>query len=277
MHTVEIRLTTPDRLDEALTLPADAIGMGQEGCLTKLPSTDTLCTVAERVRAAGRDFVLVAPIAWPTTADELLQRLLTVATDGPVTITVNDIGAAVALAAARPAGTVLIAGLGLTRARAHSANPDDSAPLAPAADTALLDLLHSHGVTGAELDTDTSVPAATAWQVRQYVDAVPAGFGRSCPTARHHRTGPPGCQPLCDTPYTISAHQRWQLNHGHREPVPAGTRSPALTVWGNAVYQQAHTAPTAGYRIIDARWHTPDALADVVTRLRGHEPVSAGR
>ena len=72
---IEIRLATVDRLGEALALPADAIGIGQEGCLTKLPTTDELRQAAAEVRAAGRAVVVVAPIAWPRTADELYKRL----------------------------------------------------------------------------------------------------------------------------------------------------------------------------------------------------------
>lgn len=277
MHTVEIRLTTPARLDEALALPADAIGIGQEGCLAKLPDIDTLRAAADRIRTAGRAFVLIAPVAWPRTADQLLDRLLTAAAGGPTTITVNDLGTAIAVAAARPSDCTVVAGLGLTRARPHSGNPDDSTPPPAPVDTASLNVLAAHGITGVELDTDTTDPGDDRWQVRQYVDAVPVGYGRSCPTARHHQTGPPGCQPLCDTAYTIGANQRWRLVHGHREPVPAGTARPILTIWGNAVYQPAVTAPTAGYRIIDARWHTPDALAAAVIALRGGTPVPAGR
>ncbi|MFG2049336.1 hypothetical protein ACGFIW_18130 [Micromonospora sp. NPDC048935] len=277
MHTVEIRLSTPARLDEALSLPADAIGLGQEGCLAKLPDTDLLRTAADRVRDAGRSLVVVAPIAWPRTAELLLTRLLAVAGDGPTSIAVNDVGTALALAATRPTDCTLVAGLGLTRARPHSANPDDSVAPPATLDEALLSILRPHGVTAVEVDTDTDIPAGPHWQVRQLVDVVPVGYGRSCPTARRHQTGPPNCQPLCDTPYTIHTHQRWQLNHGHREPLPAGTRRPALTVWGNAVYQPATAAASVGYRIIDARWHTPDTLATTVRHLHGQVPVPTGR
>jgi hypothetical protein len=277
MTTVEIRLTTPARLDEALTVPADAIGLGQEGCLAKLPDTDVLRVAADRVRAAGRTFVLVAPIAWPRTAELLVERLIAVAGDGPTTIAVNDVGTALTLSGSGPADCTLVAGLALTRARPHSADPSSGAAPPAIVDTGLLAALEPHGVTAVEVDTDTTGLAGTRWEVRQYMDAVPVGYGRSCPTARHHQTGPPGCQSLCDTSYTVSPHQRWQLNHGHREPVPAGTTRPVLTVWGNAVYQRATTAPTADYRIIDARWHTPDALAVIVRELRGDMPVPTGR
>ncbi|MEV1330434.1 hypothetical protein AB0J20_12760 [Micromonospora costi] len=275
--TVEIRLTTPARLDEALSLPADAVALGQEGCLAKLPGTDELRAAASRIRDAGRALVLVAPIGWPRTAELLLARLLAVANDGPTSVAVNDVGTALALAAARPADCALVAGLGLTRARPHSAHPDR--PVAPPAtlDTALLATLQPHGISAVEVDADTDLTASDPWQVRQLVDAVPVAYGRSCPTARHHRTGPPDCRPLCDTPYTIRPHQRWQLNHGHREPLPAGTPQPALTVWGNGVYQPANSAASAAYRIVDARWHTPDSLATTVRHLHGDVPVTTGR
>lgn len=284
MTSVEVRLTTLQRLDEALALPTDAIGLGQEGCLAKLPHTDALRAAAQRVRDAGRTAVIVAPIAWPRTAEQLLDRLHTVAAEGPITIAVNDVGTALALAGSRPQECTLVAGLGLTRSRAHSGDPGDGSAPPAVLDTALLTVLAGHGVSGVEVDTDAVGGAGLhpgggqqRWEIRQYVDAVPVGYGRSCPTARHHQTGPPGCQPLCDTAYTISAHQRWQLNHGHREPVPAGTTRPVLTVWGNTVYHPAAAAPTANYLIIDARWHTPDALATTVRQLRGQVPVPSGR
>ncbi|HYQ67831.1 hypothetical protein [Actinophytocola sp.] len=254
---IEIRLSTVDRLDEALALPATAVGLGQEGCLTKLPISDELRSAADRVRRAGREVVVVAPVAWPRTADELLERLLAVLGDGPTTIAVNDIGTALALS-----GHPLVAGLGLTRSRPHSANQKDGTPPRAGIDAALMDLL---GVRAIEVDTDTDVTGAR-WPVRQLVDAVPVGYGRSCPTARRHGTGPPDCRTLCDEPFHLTANARWQLNHGHREPLPAGLAPPRLTVWGNAVYQPATADPVADYRIIDARWHTPEALAAAVDR-----------
>jgi len=254
---IEIRLSTVDRLDEVLALPAGAIGIGQEGCLTKLPTTDELRAAADRVRRAGREVVVVAPVAWPRTADELLARLLAVLGDGPTTIAVNDVGTALSLVGQDCA---LVAGLGLTRSRPHSANIKDGTPPAATVDAALMDLL---AVRAIELDTDTEVTPGR-WQVRQLVDAVPVGYGRSCPTARHHRTGPPDCRTLCDEPFQLAVNARWQLNHGHREPLPAGVAPPRFTVWGNAVYRAATAEPVADYRIIDARWHTPEGLAAAV-------------
>lgn len=276
MNTIEIRLTTPHRLNEALALPADAIGIGQEGCLAKLPANELLRDAANKVREAGRTIVLVAPIAWPRTAAELHARLLAVADDGPTTITVNDIGTALAIAAADVKDCTIVAGLGLTRGRPHSADLTDSAPLSPNIDTSLMTSLGEHGVTAIEVDTETNIGSEdNPWQVRQLVDAVPLAYGRSCPTARYHKTGPPNCQALCDISYEINVNSRWQLNHGHREPVPAGTARPTLTVWGNAVYQPATAEPTAGYRIIDARWHTVEQLAENVHKQR--ENVLIGR
>lgn len=254
---IEIRLTTVDRLDEALALPAGAVGLGQEGCLTKFPDTDELRQAADRVRAAGRTVVVVAPIAWPRTADELHKRLLAVIGDGPTTVAANDLGTLMSFVDEE---CTVVAGLGLTRNRPHSA---DSGPPRAQLDVSLMTVLAGHGVTAVEIDTDIAV-TDPRWETRQLVDAVPVGYGRSCPTARRHRTGPPGCQALCDEPYQITVNARWQLNHGHREPLPAGGRQQSLTVWGNAVYQPATAEPTGDYRIIDARWHTAESLAATV-------------
>jgi hypothetical protein len=269
--TIEVRLTTPDRLAEALDTGADAIGLGQEGCLTKLPSTDELRAAADRIRAAGRTVVVVAPIAWPRTAGELHRRLLAVAADGPTTVTVNDLGTALTMAGAEDC--TLVAGLGLTRSRPHSADQKNGTPPKAGVDTALLAALADHGVTAVEVDTDTEITGDHA--VRQLVDAVPVGYGRSCPTARQHRTGPPDCRALCDTPFHLTTNSRWQLNHGHREPLPATVTAPTLTVWGNAVYRTATAESTCDYRILDARWHAGESLAAAVdahrnTILIGH-------
>ena len=128
MTTLEIRLSTSERLAEVLELPVAAIGIGQEGCWTKLPDATDLRTSFDRIRAAGRDAVLVAPIAWPRTAELLVDRVRLVAADGPLTVSVNDIGTALTLAADRPAGLTLVAGLALTRARAHSGVPGAGPP-----------------------------------------------------------------------------------------------------------------------------------------------------
>jgi hypothetical protein len=279
MTIVEIRLATPARLDEALALPADAIGLGQEGCLAKLPDSGPLRAAADRIRHAGRAVVVVAPIAWPRSAETLLDRLTAVAADGPTTIVVNDLGTALAMSTNRPTDCTLAAGLALTRARPHSLQPDGGAARPATLDIELLTVLHPHGITAVEVDTDAVISPGHPFQARQFIDAAPVGYGRSCPTARHHGTGPPGCQPLCDTPYTIRPHQRWRLDHGHREPVPAGTPQPELTVWGNAVYQPTRVAATAKYQIIDARWHTSDSLVTTVRRLRGGQvvPIPAGQ
>lgn len=264
---IEIRLSTLDRLTEALALPAGAIGLGQEGCLTKLPATEELRTAADRVRAAGREVVVVAPIAWPRTADDLHDRLRAVAADGPVTIAANDLGTALTLAGT---GCTVVAGLGLTRATPHSADPADGTPPPAELDISLLNILAAQGISAVETDTDTRIPDTT-WQVRQLVDAVPVAYGRSCPTARHHKTGPPDCRSLCDTSFRLRPDARWQLNHGHREPLPAGMPSRTLTVWGNVVYRDTNAAPTSHYRILDARWHTAESLTAAVETHLEHE------
>jgi hypothetical protein len=276
MPTVEIRLTTPARLDEALALPIEAIGLGQEGCLAKMPCTADLRAAANRIRAARRSVVLIAPIAWPRTFDTVLERLEAVTADGPTTVAVNDVGTLLALAASPRPDRTLIAGLGLTRARPHT-NSTTPITSTPVVDAALLEICHRYGVVGAEIDTDTAIDddIGDRWQLRQLVDAIPLAYGRSCPTARHHRTGPPDCQTLCDISYTITPYQRWQLTHGHREPLPAGTHPRTLTVWGNAVYRSADTSPTAAYRIIDARWHSQQQLADAVSAVRADQGVLA--
>lgn len=266
---VEVRLTTLQRLDEALSLPCDAVGLGQEGCVAKLPGTAALRVAADRVRDAGREVVVVAPVAWPGNADALLAHVRAVVADGPATIAVNDIGTLLALAGDGNPHARFVAGFGLTRGRPHSSDPRNAEPPQPQLDTALLRVLERHGVDGVEVDCDTITDDFDdVWQLRQLSGVTPVGYARSCPTARHHRTGPPDCMSCCDTPFEIAANSRWQLGHGHREPLPAGTRPRAMTVWGNAVYQPATVRPTAGYRIVEARWHTREQLADTVGELR---------
>ncbi|GAA3032601.1 hypothetical protein [Actinokineospora globicatena] len=264
--TTEIRLSTVDDLAEVLRLPVDAVGLGQEGCLTKAPDLDVLRRAADAVRDAGKQVVVVSPIAWPRTADTVVERAMAVLGDGPTTVTVNDLGTAIALSGS---GCTLVAGLGLTRQRAHNGAVAATGPVAPVIDVALVDTL---GIDQVEVDLDMQLAGIAAHRVRQVLDAVPVAFGRSCPTARHARTGPPDCRPLCDAPRTITAASRWKLVHGHREPLPTGTRALELTVWGNGVYQRTTGSPVTDYQIIDARWHPGAALAERVTALRAARP-----
>lgn len=269
MITTEVRLHTPDRLEEALSSRADVVGVGQEGCLAKLPDADELRTATARVRAAGRAPAVVAPIAWPSTAETVAQRMRDVAADGPLTVVVNDVTTLLELRTDRPDDCQLVVGLALTRGPAHSADPAAERSPQPVLDTALLHTLGRDDITGVETDTDTRLPEEAAqWGVRQLLDVAPVGYARSCPTARDHQLAPPACRSRCDAAYRITPTQRWRLNDGQREPLPVAATRPTLTVWGNAVYQPTHHAPVADYRIVDARWVAPGALPEALARAQ---------
>ncbi|MGW7428213.1 hypothetical protein ACWGIN_01555 [Streptomyces sp. NPDC054861] len=274
--TVEVRLTTPGRLDEVLGLPVDAVSIGQEGCAAKLPDALTLRQALARIRQAGLRAGVVLPAAWQRSSIRLTGLARDLAGQGPLTVTVNDLGTASALT---DAGCELAAGLALMPGRPHDADQAPRGPLeAPVFEEAYLHELATFGITALESDAAALVPEKSGLTVRRLLDVTPLAWARSCPTARHHRLAPPDCTSACDRPVDMAATHRWQLGHGHREPIPVADR-PAqvpLTVYGNAVYTRTPTtAPPAGDVIIDARFYTPDQLATRVHSLRSPVPAAS--
>ncbi|MFF8279563.1 hypothetical protein ACF05T_26155 [Streptomyces lateritius] len=271
--TVEVRLTTPDRLDEVLGLPVDAVSIGQEGCAAKLPEVNTLRQALDRIRQAGLRAGVVLPAAWQRTSTRLVDLARDLAEQGPLTMTVNDFGTAAALT---DTGSELAAGLALMPGRPHDAAQAPRGPLEePVFEEAYLHELAVFGITALESEAAAAVPEKSGLSVRRLLDVTPLAWARSCPTARHHQLAPPDCANACDRPTDMVATHRWQLGHGHREPIPVADR-PAqlpLTVYGNAVYAGTPTtAQPAGDVIIDARFYTPEQLAARVTSPR--RPVS---
>ncbi|MFC8824261.1 hypothetical protein ACFT9I_02765 [Streptomyces sp. NPDC057137] len=269
---VEVRLTTLERLDEILGLGVDAVSIGQEGCAAKLPDTELLRAAAERIRTAGARAGVVLPAAWQRTAAQLVHTAGALAGDGPLTLTVNDLGTLATLAAEPAHGRELAAGLALFPGRPHDAAEAPRGPLEAAVyEDAFLQELEVFGVRVLEAEAAAVVAVRNGWRVRRLADVTPLAWARSCPTARHHQLAVPDCVTTCDTPTALTANQRWQLGHGHREPVPVADRPSQvpLTVFGNAVYAHSTADPPAGADVvIDARFHTPQALARRVGAVR---------
>ncbi|MEV0781230.1 hypothetical protein ACIBLA_33030 [Streptomyces sp. NPDC050433] len=277
--TVEIRLTTPARLTEVLDLPVDAVSIGQEGCAAKLPEPAVLREAVGRVRAAGLRAGLVLPAGWQRGAADLVTLTTALAEDGPLTVSVNDLGTLAVLAARSLPNCELAVGLALFPGRPHHSAEAPRGPLEAAVyEDGYLAELEEFGVRILETDADAVVPERPGWSTRRLADVTPVAWARSCPTARHHQQAPPDCHTLCDTPTSLVAAQRWQLGHGHREPIPVADRprQVPLTVYGNAVYATSTTAtPQGDDVIIDARFHAPDALADRITTLRPHATAAS--
>ncbi|MET9553682.1 hypothetical protein [Streptomyces sp. NPDC006645] len=274
--TVEVRLTTPDRLTEVLGLPVDAVSIGQEGCAAKLPRLPALREAAGRIRGAGLRAGVVLPAGWERGTAALADLATTLAGDGPLTVSVNDLGTLGTLAGRSLPECELTVGQALFPGRPHHSADAPRHPLEPAVyEDGFLAELEGFGVRIVETDADAVVPDRPGWSVRRLADVTPVAWARSCPTARRQRLAPPDCLTLCDTPTGLVAARRWQLGHGHREPIPVADRPRQLplTVYGNAVYAASTTAaPPGDDVIVDARFHTPGALADRVTTLRTRRP-----
>ncbi|MGX1115742.1 hypothetical protein RKD37_001105 [Streptomyces ambofaciens] len=272
--TVEVRLTTADRLEEVLRLPVDAVSIGQEGCAAKLPDAATLRDAVARITGAGLRAGLALPAAWQRTGPCLADLTAGLAKQYPLTVTVNDLGTAALLG---DTDCELVAGLALMPGRPHDTAQAPRSPLEkPVFEEAYLHELALFNITVLESEAHAVVLDTSSLTVRRLLDVTPLAWARSCPTARHHQLAPPDCASTCDTPTDMVATHRWQLGHGHREPIPVADR-PAqvpLTVYGNAVYASTPTtAPPAGDVIVDARFYTPGQLATRVTELP--RPVSA--
>ncbi|WP_186780075.1 hypothetical protein [Streptomyces salinarius] len=274
--TVEVRLTTTARLKEVLSLPVDAVSIGQEGCAAKLPDTYTLHQAVDRITGTGRRAGLVLPAAWQRTGAQLVAVSRNLAQQGPLTVTVNDLGTAAGLSGS---GCELAAGLALMPGRPHNAADAARRPLQPPVfEDAYLQELEGVGIHTLEAEAAAVVPARPGWWVRRLIDVTPLAWARACPTARRHQLAPPHCTGVCDQPVDVVATHRWQLGHGHREPIPVADR-PAqvpLTVYGNAVYAATPTAHAGDNDvIIDARFYSPDALAERLTTVRTSVPAAS--
>ncbi|MCF2437106.1 acyl-CoA dehydrogenase family protein [Streptomyces thinghirensis] len=197
-----------------------------------------------------------------TSPPDLAQRV-------PLTLTVNDLGTAAALAGS---GQELAAGLTLMSGRPHDAAQAPRRPLQPPVfEDAYLQELKGFGIRTLETEAEADVPDRPGWQVRRLIDVTPLAWARSCPTARHHQLAPPTAPTPATSRSTWSPPTRWQLGHGHREPIPMADR-PAqvpLTVYGNAVYATTPTAHAGDNNvIIDARFYSPDALTERLATVR---------
>ncbi|MFF7793446.1 hypothetical protein [Streptomyces sp. NPDC007991] len=267
--TVEVRLTTCDRLEEVLRLPVDAVSIGQEGCAAKLPDASTLRRAVGRITEIGLRAGIVLPAAWQRSEAQLIDDALALAQRSPLTVTVNDLGTAAGLAGT--AGCELVAGLALLPGRPHDTGETPRHPLQPPMfEEAYLEELETFGIRMLEAEAAATVPEREGWRVRRLVDVTPLAWARSCPTARHHQLALPDCASACDQSIDMVATHRWQLGHGHREPIPVADR-PAqvpLVVYGNAVYATTPTVEAGDDLIIDARFYSPDALAERLTALR---------
>lgn len=202
--TVQVRLATPDRLPEILSLPVDTVGIGQEGCITKLPDAGALRETAARIRSTGRTVDLIIPAAWPRTESAVQALLEETTAEGPTTVCVNDLGTLIAWLERSPDDCTVIAGLGLTRALPHAGNSDEQqsagGAAASLATASLLRSLSELGVHGADVDStiawDAMADLAPTFLKRRVLGAPPVAWGRSCPTARHHDSSPPQCRSL---------------------------------------------------------------------------------
>ena len=296
---VELRLTTDDHLQDAVTAPVDAVGIGQEGCPHRLPSLPEIRRAARVIRDAGHDFSVVLPQAWERFAAEMLDVAVRVAAEGPVTLVVNDMGTLVGLAeAALPAHVTVAVGQGLVYGYAQSPladrwlsaeAPERVGQLAAAniTDGATLDILTGLGVTAVELDaataaaTDPTSLTRRGFLIRTIADAAVVGISRACPVARHHGVeASQNCRQLCDAGvYRLQATSSWRLVDGHRDAMSKSAREAAgtLLVSGNIVYRRIDAAPPAhaDVVVVDARWHAGGDLESAIATARGDVTADA--
>ena len=293
---LDLRLTTLDRLDEALALPASAISVGHEGCPHKLPGVEDLQRAAERIRGSGKSFTFVVPISYERFIAEVAERVVALARTGPIIVVANDLGMLAELADRGLPGTcTLAAGHGLSYSFEQQPwidlSLDREAPAIREAfcrnsldDPQLWPELRKWGVSMIEVDglprtsaSFTSLRAA-GFDLNVLLDVVPVAYARSCHTARYYGIAPPECVHHCDRPFELTATDRWRLVHGNLELISKQARAeiPDFTVFGNVVYRRTEGwqpgPDTPAARVtLDVRYYTTQDLPSRISRLPGYQ------
>lgn len=292
---IDLRLTTLDRLNEALTLPITTISVGHEGCPHKLPALADLQQAAHKIRAHGKQFAFVTPISYERFMPDILDRIAGLTEEGAVTVVVNDIGMLVTVVERgwRQRCTLAI-GHGLSYSFEQHGWFDLALNQETAAiqetfyrnsldDPWLCSQLRDWGVTVIEVDNLPRTAAsfaslqAAGFALQVRLDSTPVAFARSCHTARYYASGPPHCTHLCDHPFALTTTHRWRLYHNQLEPMSkkAKALTPDFTVYGNVVYRHtgADLPPLSFTEVgvtVDVRHYTPEQLQVRVEQLLQH-------
>lgn len=295
---LNLRLTTLDRLAEALSLPAATISIGHEACPHKLPEHAALMEAADAVLTQGKALMFVAPICHERFFQSVLERMAPLVSLEGITLVANDIGLLVAMAEQGWAEQCTIA-LGHGLSYSFGQQPwlalslaEESEQVAGAFyqnrlnNPSLWEQFRAWGVQLIEVD---SLPRASdslralrdaGFGLNLLLDVLPTAYARSCHTARYYQRTPPTCRACCDQPFQLTMTHRWHLFHDQIEPMPDPARAhvPDFTVYGNVVYQRAPEPdwsfiPEVEQVTLDIRFYTPDELQARIARL----PLTQGQ
>lgn len=287
---IDLRLTTLERFDEVLSLPATTISIGHEGCPHKLPPLDAFRRAADAIRRSGKQAAVVVPISYERFMPAVTQYIGALVDDGPLTVVANDIGMLVVLSEhGWSTRCTVAAGHGLSYSFEQqpwielTLEREDPAVggawrANSLASDAIWPQLRAWNVTQIEVD---DLPRAQAsyetlqqagFALNMLVDITPVAYARSCHTARYYKATPPACTTLCDEPFELSATHRWRLYHNNLETIARKNRAhiPDMTVYGNVVYRHLATEwtqlpPAVSSLTLDVRFYSPDEL---ITRVK---------
>ena len=301
---VEIRVSAETDLDEATLCGAEYIGLGNEGCVWKVPDTRTLLKFASVAEEKGIRCSLITPIIPQHSCERIFSIVLDAACSGLFErVVFNDYGLLAACAdrihmkeCQFVLGRLLLQGLAECPWYEYILRDESSE-----AKTALLQvplrLLHDAGVInrlriqGVEFSQSVAsvgnvemareLNLAVGVHMRSDVLTV----GRTCPVARWNRLVPPKCRDLCDECASAKLVKAWLPQYQMLGSVKGPARGFGWSTWvmGNCLISDRvesdrvdSSISSCDYVVLDLRRIRGCAAAEVAQIRRRWRKQSAG-
>lgn len=292
---IEVRVTDLIQLEMAIAAGADIIGIGDEGCVHRLPGREPLKELVVEAIRNNKRFRLVTPFATQASIEQILAAIRQVEDQaGLLPTVVNSHGVLWRLKKERLTHPLI---LGITFSNSaeqvawrevcfteerkevklvmyqHPLNQRDK-----------IYYYREFGVIGAAVNPLPGALASVAAMEAKgwnsfiiHVDAINIGISRSCHTARHYGLKPPDCRVACNRPLTLTIGHYLSKMGAQLEfsPSDAAMRQviPSFTAWGNMLFRptedRALPLPSADHVLaIEARSYDRAGIAVRVRELR---------
>lgn len=216
---ISIRISNLNQLDDVLKLNPDAVGIGSETCVYKVPEYEEIKKAFIKLENAGIEAELITPFI----PEEHLQRITDIVKNlinekRKFSLTVNDLGLLRKLDKEVPDKKLDIY-IGHVYSTSFENCPWHEKVLSEESDfiregwcqnnftnDLLLEYIKKQGVTGIEIEMLPTMLNKSALFFRDrniktkgMIDYIPSSITRACHTARYYGALPPGeCQDYCD-------------------------------------------------------------------------------
>jgi len=294
---IEVRISDLNQLNDVISygIDCDIIGVGDEGCVYKLPSPDDLPDIVDKVEETGLEFRLVTPFVPQSHFKyvfSLIQKLSEL--KNHVNIVINDYGLLHASQRLNIRNPHFIIGHFLSAT--HEASPWFELMVSQESefvknicaqnflnDSHLNTFLKRLGVVGIEAEClPNEVKSLQEIHERGLyigllLDFVPVTFSRVCHTSRFYRLHPPKCRTKCNSPLVlqITHYREWWIPRAEFKEISYELRQriPKLYVYGNIVYRKSpiklnKKLDFVDYVILDVKFYSLKELSEEIRNIR---------